>query len=417
MSTKASSLHEPAPVEGPSSVGSGALKVCTYVFFPAGGIGRYTHEWLRTLGRHDGVEATLLCAPDFQWQQAAEYVAWPGLRALSHPVPLRRRLRFLRGQFANPLRAIQQAERVDADILHFASVNHLTFPLWAPALRRLRARVTIAVHDVRRQKAIVHRVWEDRQLQAVYRAADALFVHSAYQAHELRDFAGVDPARIHVVPHGPYPYSRPTADRATLRRRYGLPVDGQVALFFGQVRDEKNLDGFIRALGRLDAPLYGLVAGHAHDRHRGMAAYEALAADVGVDDRLVFLDRFIPDEEVGDLFSLADWVALPYRTAFTSQSGVLNVAAHYDRPVLVSDAPVLRETVEVCDIGVAAEGDTPEALVHGIERIMERVNGGHTFAFEAYRQQFSWEENARRTLAVYRALLEAPSLAVRSATG
>jgi len=310
--------------------------VGVYVFFPAGGIGRYTHEWLRALGRQPGVEVEVICTPDFQWKEAEEYGVWDGLGTISHQVPLLRRMRFVKGQFLNPLRSIRHTEEANLDIIHIANINHLTFPFWRRAMERGRARVTVSVHDVLRQKAIMNRKWEDRQLRAFYRCADALFVHSAYQANELIDFARVDPGRIHEVPHGPYPHGAPSTDRDALRERFGQVPGTQTALFFGQLRDEKNLDAFIHAMALARMRFNLIVAGAAHNRHHGMAHYRALAKRLGVQDRITFIDRFIADEEVPDLFSASDWVALPYRNAFTSQSGVLNVAAHYERPVLVS---------------------------------------------------------------------------------
>ncbi|WP_456429033.1 glycosyltransferase [Rhodocaloribacter sp.] len=381
------------------------IRVGVYIFFPAGGIGRYTYEWLRVLGRMPEVEAEIICTPDFQWKEAVEYGTWDGLRSISHPVPLLRRLRFVKGQFVNPLRSLRHVEEADLDIIHIANINHFSFPFWRKALEKSRARVTVAVHDVLRQKAILNRMWEDRQLKAFYRFADALFVHSGYQANELINFAGVAPSRIHEVPHGPYPHGVPSGDRETLRRRLGLPADRQVALFFGQIRDEKNLDGFIRAMALARADLHLLVAGAVSARHRGADHYRQTARQAGVADRVTFLDRFIPDEEVPDLFTAADWVTLPYSNAFTSQSGVLNVAAHYERPVLVSSSPVLHETVQRCDIGVACAGDSVPALAEGIERIAQQVRRRHAYAFAEYRDTYSWEENARRTLDVYRQLL------------
>jgi len=386
--------------------GEGApIRVFAYVFFPAGGIGRYTSEWATAMNGQPGVEVTLLCGSDFAWKASDAYSVWDGLRPLSHPIPPIRRARFLRGQFVNPLRAVRYAAREGAGVLHFATVNHLSSPLWQRALERAEMKVTATVHDVQRRKAILHRRWETRQLTAFYRYADALFVHSDQQRDELVAFAGVDAARVHVVPHGPYAYAPPAADVRTLRRRYGLPEVGQVALCFGQLRDQKNLDGLLDAVALRRLPVHLFVAGNAPNGHRPHRHYVERAEALGLAERVTFLPRYIPDEEVGDLFTASDWVALPYRSDFTSQSGVLNVAVQYHRPVLVSEAPVLRETVAQCDIGVVAESNEPEALARGVERLMERVAQEDPFAFEQYRARNSWAENARRSRAVFEELV------------
>lgn len=381
------------------------LRVFNYVFFPAGGIGRYSSEWATVMNRQDGVEVTLLCAPDFAWKDSPGYPSWVGLQPLSHPMPLLRRARFLRGQLSNPLRAIRYAKAQGADVLHLSSVNHLSFPLWRRAIVGSGLALTVTVHDVRRRIAVVHRGWETRQLQALYRFADALFVHSENQRDELVEFAHVEPDRVTVIPHGPYAYTTPSADPCQLRTRYGLPQNMQVALCFGQLRDQKNLDGLLEAVALQDAPVHLFVAGNAPNGHMPHEHYAARAEALGLANQVTFLPRYIPDEEVADLFAASDWVALPYRSDFTSQSGVLNVAVHYHRPVLVSGAPVLRETVERCDIGVVAASDAPTDLSAGVSRMVGRVRAGEHFDFQGYRERYSWEENAKRSTAVFRNLV------------
>ncbi|HEX7069341.1 MAG TPA: glycosyltransferase family 4 protein [Rhodothermales bacterium] len=382
------------------------LRVCFYVFFPGGGIGRYTRELCRELGSIRNLSVDVACTPDFEWRDDSAFTAWPNLGLISHPIPLVRRALFLRGQFRNPIAAVEHAVATGADVLHFSNVNHLTFPVWRRALREAGLPMVVSVHDVRRQKSILNRTWEERQLKSVYRFADALFVHSHYQASELVDFAGVDAGKIHVVPHGPYPYGAPPADRDSLRAKLGLPEDKQVALFFGQIRNEKNLDRLIQAMALSQTKPHLLVAGRAGGRHHDLDYYRERAVRFGVADRIIFDDRFIPDEEVSSLFTACDWVALPYRRSFTSQSGVLNVAVEYDRPVLVSSSPVLKETVATCDIGEICEGDTVAAISAGMDRLHARVARGDTFAFESYRRNYAWAENARRTLAVYQDLID-----------
>jgi len=381
------------------------LRVGFYMFFSGGGIGRYTHELMCEMNARANVQTEVICTPDYEWAAVDNYASWTGLQSISHEVPTLRRWRFLKGQFVNPIRAIGRASEKNLDVLHLANINHLTFPYWRSALEKTDVKIVASAHDVKRQKSIVCRLWEDRQLVAFYQYADALFVHSDYQARELVQFADVNREKVHVVPHGPYPHGTVSGTQDEMRQRWDLPRDGQIALFFGQVRDEKNLDRFIHGLAQSNASPYVVVAGQAGGRHRDIDYYQGLAERMDVDDRIFFFPRYITDEEVGELFVAADWAALPYRTSFTSQSGVLNTAAHYGRPVLVSQAPVLRETVEACDIGVVCEGSEHHQIASGIEAICRRVETGYGHDFAAYQQAYSWVENAKRTLEVYTTLI------------
>lgn len=360
------------------------------------------------MGRRPDVEVEAICTPDYKWNHADGYATWDGLASISHDVPTLRRLRFLKGQFVNPKRAIEHAASTGLDVLHIANINHLTFPYWRPKIEATEIRVAASAHDVKRQKSMISRRWEDRQLKAFYRFADALFVHSDYQARELVDFANASRDKVHVVPHGRYAHGPVEDSQTALRKKWKLPSDQRVSLFFGKIRDEKNLDGFLEALSRTNQSLHAVVAGREDGNHRDIEHYRKLADGLGVADHVTFIPRFIEDAEVAELFAASDWVALPYESVFTSQSGVLNVAAHYKRPVLVGSAPVLQETVQACDIGVACSGDQPEDLTAGIDAMHERLESGHDHAFEEYSRCFSWDENVRRTVDVYKELC-APS--------
>lgn len=383
-----------------------APSVGFYLFFTRGGIARYTHILLTALAEQNEVNAELSCDSDFAIDLAAPYAVWPGLQSLSHRMPTIRRTRFMVGQVANPFRFARHADQRCFDIVHFSDFNHLTYPLWRNSIRRSGRKITATVHDVRRAKSILSRNYEDAQLQRFYREADALFVHSRSQAAELSDWASVDPARVHVVPHGPFDYGHASADRETLREKYGIPEGKLAALSFGNIRDDKNLDRVIRAIAAGDNSVHLLVAGRAAARgHRPLEYYKTLAEELCVADSVTFLTRYLNDDEVAEVFTASDWVALPYGRSFTSQSGVLSVAAHYRRPVLASAIATFKERMDGHDIGVGVEPEDDAALAAGIAKICAQLRVGHVYRFDDYLRANSWATNARLTTNIYRELL------------
>lgn len=370
------------------------MRIAFYLYFPGGGIGRYTHHLASAL-QQKGAECMVLCSPDYQWRQAATYPIWGGLKSILHAFPPMRKARFLLRQWSNPLLAIRYARDHGFDVLHFSNINHITFPFWRNALAKSGLLVSATVHDVRRKKTILNRRWEEQQLKAFYRFADVLFVHSEYQAQELMAYAEVERTKIYIVPHGPYPHSGGNHDRRIARVELGLPEGEEIALFFGQLRDEKNLDSFLEAMAAGGASFHLLVAGQVGSRHRSADYYQQQVRQLSLEERVHFRLGFVPETEVGLLFTACSWVALPYQQDFTSQSGVLNVAAHFQRPLLVSNAPVLKETVEQSGIGVACTGDDAQRLAQGILKLQKMLRDGHTFPFKQYLRNFSWEANAR----------------------
>ena len=84
-----------------------------------------------------------------------------------------------------------------------------------------------------------------------------------------------------------------------------------------------------------------LVAGECYDNK---IKYMNLIKDLKISEFITWHESYIPDSEVTTYFSAADVVALPYRTA--SQSGIAQIAYHYDIPIIVTDKGGLPEIVE-----------------------------------------------------------------------
>lgn len=387
-----------------STAAANRVRVLHYFAFPGGGIGRYVHELLSRMANRPGVEIELACIPSYHYRQSAKYPLWPGLREISHHVPWRRRLRFAINLVVNPLRAIRHARRTGAQIIHLSTIPHVTFALWSRALRRSGLKLVATAHDIRRSHGLIWHSYEVEQLKRLYRSCEAIFVHSEYQRQDLVDFAGVPADRVVVVPHGPYYHGPPTASKEELRRRYGIPLDKQVALFFGDIRPDKNLDLLLRAMVPYKDRLFLLVAGRIKGANpHPLEYYHRIVAENGISDAVRFDIRFIPDDEVADLFTLADWVALPYGRSFTSQSGVLNVAVVYRRPVLASGCGTFRETVKAYEIGIIVPPDDVAELTAGIRTMI--VHYEQPWDFDGYSKGMSWGQNAARSAQTYATVL------------
>ena len=87
---------------------------------------------------------------------------------------------------------------------------------------------------------------------------------------------------------------------------------------------------------------------------------------------VVFINRFIDDSELRDLFSRAATVVYPYISA--TQSGVISVASFFGKPIVLSDLPFFKETCQQQTDGVEffAAGDT-QALAAAITRSLQSV--------------------------------------------
>lgn len=149
--------------------------------------------------------------------------------------------------------------------------------------------------------------------------------------------------------------------RLALKRGFRRPDDGIFRiLFFGRIYEYKGLRYLIDA-----APAIHAAVGQARfivaGRGDNLAPY---AEQQGVMAYFDFRYRYIPDDEMAQLFAEADLVALPYVEA--SQSGVLANAIAFELPVVATDVGEMGRLVAATGIGTLVSPRDPAALATAI---------------------------------------------------
>ncbi len=282
----------------------------------------------------------------------------------------------------------------EADLVHF---QWLDVP-WLDRYLLPRRPTVLTAHDLLPREP---RPGQVRAQRALYERVDAVIVHSRYGRGQLVDGLGVDPAKVHVVPHGAFDHLASLPDDGPLPPELPEP-SGPVALFFGLLRPYKGIETLLAAWEGLSATTGSelWIAG----RPRLPLAPLRAAAPAGVH----FLPRFVADEELPALFRRADLVVLPYsRTERFDQSGVLATALAFGKPVVLTDVGGFSEIAEVGG-ALLVPPDDPAALHVELVRLLqdrparERLAAG---AAAAAAGPYSWDEAARRTLDVYRTVL------------
>jgi len=113
-----------------------------------------------------------------------------------------------------------------------------------------------------------------------------------------------------------------------------------VLLFFGFVRPYKGLDLLLKAMVHFkEARL--IVAGQIS---KACLSVRDQTDKLGISGRVYWLDRYIADSEVAEIFTAVDVVALPYQSG--TQSGVASLAFAFDVPVVATNVGGLGEAIE-----------------------------------------------------------------------
>lgn len=315
-------------------------------------------------------------------------------RSLGAPGSRVRRLSKLAGHLPD-MRALRRASR-DADVVHFQWLA--VQPLDVHLLPRDRP-VVLTAHDVLPREP---RPGQERAQARLYERVDAVVVHSHHGRDRLVDRLDVDPAKVHVIPHGAFRHLT-TVPRAHLPSP--LPaVKRPVVLCFGLIRPYKGIDVLIDAWRQLTQDRYwpaaelwivGLPKMDIGDLKRD--------APVGVR----FVDRFVSDAEAAAFFDRADTVVLPYREI--DQSGVLFTALAFGKPMVLSDVGGFPEIARdgAADLVPAGDSDALALVLRRLLRDRERRSRLGRRAAELAAGPYSWDGVAAAHRALYEQLVAA----------
>ena len=194
-----------------------------------------------------------------------------------------------------------------------------------------------------------------------------------------------------VTPHPTYNAFRfEGMSKAQARDRLHIAQDEKVLLFFGYVREYKGLKYLLRAMPMIiredDKVRLWVVGEFGADREE----YHKLIKELRIQEYVRVTDTYTPDREVEKYFAMADMVVLPYTSA--TQSGIVQIAYGFEKPVIVTNVGGLPDVVEDGMTGYVIEPKKPEELAHAVIRFY-REDQEQTFINhikeEAYR--FSWE--------------------------
>jgi len=180
---------------------------------------------------------------------------------------------------------------------------------------------------------------------------DGFVVMSQQVMDDLKTFVPKTPTQL--SPHPLYDNFGEIKDKTIAKNELGLSTDYRYLLFFGLIRQYKGLDTLINAFAdeRIDKSKVKLiVAGEFYD---DKLPYETLIQQHQLQDSIILVDKFIPDNEVVNYFCAADMVVQPYKTA--TQSGVTQIAYHFNKPMLVTDVGGLKEMIPNNVVGYVVE--------------------------------------------------------------
>jgi D-inositol-3-phosphate glycosyltransferase len=255
----------------------------------------------------------------------------------------------------NPLNWLKISRQIKAEKPDFVIIRYW-LPIMGPCLGTIAKRIkkntvikVIAITD----NVIPHekRPGDDWFTGYFIRQCDGFVAMSQSVLNDLLQFTNTD--KKIFLPHPIYDIFGKKVEKAAARKELQLDVSGRYLLFFGFIRKYKGLDLLLQAMADARIQQLGIKVIVAGEFYEDEKPYHELIQANQLEQSVILKTEYIPSEQVRYYFCAADMVVQPYKTA--TQSGVTQIAYHFERPMLVTNVGGLPETVPDKKVGYVTE--------------------------------------------------------------
>jgi len=218
-------------------------------------------------------------------------------------------------------------------------------------------------------------------------SVDAFFAMSESVYNDLNHFNANKMKMLGV--HPLYDNFGDAISKSEAKRVLNLDEATNYMLFFGIIRKYKGLDTLLKAFAdeRLQSQnLKLIIAGEFYENDK---PYLDLIKKYNLSDSLVLRTNFIADGDVVNYFCAADIIVQPYKHA--TQSGVTQIAYHFDKPMLVTDVGGLAEIVPHNKVGYVTSQE-PLIIADAItDFYLNNKENDFIAGIKEEKKKYSWE--------------------------
>ncbi|MEN9918895.1 MAG: hypothetical protein RL662_1331 [Bacteroidota bacterium] len=194
-------------------------------------------------------------------------------------------------------------------------------------------------------------------------------------------------AQILFAPHPIYDQYKERIDKTEACEKLGIDTEKRTLLFFGLIREYKGLDILIEGISILDDSYQLIIAGECYG---DFSKYQQLIDASPQSANIKVFEQYIPDDMVTVLFSAADLLVLPYRSA--TQSGVVALAYQLELPMVATNVGALGETVLTSNAGIVVPQVDAESIAIGIQNYFEDTGNQALYKenIQSEKKRLSW---------------------------
>ena len=204
---------------------------------------------------------------------------------------------------------------------------------------------------------------DEKLTRMVLKRGNGYIVQSKMDEADLQSILGECNSITAVHPtYGNFCYKNMSKEQA--RNCLKIEEKEKVLLFFGFIKKYKGLKNLLYAMPVLKEkyPEIRLLIVGEFDSDK--EEYTNIIKELKIENELIVTDWFVPDEEVEPYFAASDLVMLPYVSA--TQSGIVQMAYGFEKPVVVTDVGGLPDVVKDHQTGYVVPTNNPQAIAEAV---------------------------------------------------
>ena len=289
----------------------------------------------------------------------------------------------------NPFNWFKVASRIKKE-----NPDYVIFRYWLPFMAPCLGTIAKLIRKTTKVFAITDnviphekRIGDSLLTKYFVKSSDAFLTLSSSVLDDLLKFT--DSKEKIFIPHPIYDSFGDIVEKSTAKEKLGLDENGKYLLFFGFVRKYKGLDIMLEVMAdkRIqDLGVKLIVAGEFYDNKE---EYIAQINSLNISDYVILRTDFILEDQVKDYFCASDMITQTYRTA--TQSGVTQIAYHFEKPMLVTNVGGLAEIVPHNKVGYVCDIDTKQIADYIVEFYTENKEKEFSDNTKEEKKRFTWK--------------------------
>ncbi len=299
----------------------------------------------------------------------------------------------------NPFSWLKTASLIKKERPDFIVIRYW-LPFMSPALSTIARSVrkagikVIAITD----NVIPHEKRAgDKALTSYFvNSCDAFVAMSNTVVNDLKQFTKSQP--VAFSPHPVYDIFGEKISKSEAREKLGLLMGEKVILFFGFIRPYKGLDLLLHAMADDQVRSLNLKLLVAGEFYGDEEVYTKLISDLNISGNVMLHSSYIAKEDVRNFFCAADLIVQPYRSA--TQSGITQIAYHFERPMIVTNVGGLSEIVPDEKVGFVVDVNANAIARRISDFYLEDKENEFSANAAIEKEHFSWKSFVHNILSL-----------------